>query len=912
MFTTSITTCYCGLARNTLIFPVLVALSVSFNSNPALAAEPDAANPVIWVEGESATKHSMNRHPWWYDQVKVNELSGGDFISNFDDKKPGEASYSFQSSTAGKRLLWVRINPVKSKVSYNLNSSKWIDITIEGKSIDTRNIAADEKIDLRFIAWVSVGEVDVKSGSNTIDFKIDGEASHHGALDCFVLADDSFVPSGKLKPSELAVATKAEGNWVPFAPGRDQFPADCPIDLRWLNERFAGENGRILAKNGKFIHETNSQPVRFWAVNGPSSDDQTIVKYEARLLAKYGVNLARIHHGYYNEQGQLDQTKVIAAIQTIESLKAEGIYSLLSVYFPLWMTPDANNPTLKGYNGSKKPFASLMFNPEFQKLYQSWWTAILTTPSPTTGKALIDEPALMGVEIQNEDSFFFWTFNNDALPDPQLRLLETQFATWAKKKHGGLKQALAKWDNQQIDRDSLSEARLGFRPLWNIANERTPRDQETARFLLETQQSFYANQKQFIQKLGYQGLVTCSNWVTADERVLGPLEKYSYTVGDFIDRHGYFGCQHKGDSAEWSVRNGHTYTDRSYLKFDSEEPGKPLQFEHPAIDTQYNDLPSIISETTWNRPNRYRTEAPLFYAVFGALQDSDSIVNFAFDGGDWSVQPGYFMQPWTLCAPTQMGQFPAAALLYRQGYVKEGDVVADIQLGIEDTLNLSGTPLPQGASFDELRLKDVPAEGKLPKAGQVLDPLLHYAGQAKVRFAQKTTPPKLANLSKYIDHKQKTIKSTTGEINWNYGQGFVTVASPKACLAFGQLKSMGETTLGELTINSDLELGSIALVSLDGADISQSKKLLLQVMSEEQTTGWRTESLGERSKRIVDIGRSPWQIRQLEGTIAFKGQRGQSLSVTTLDLQGQRVKDYGSADSITLDPSTCYYLLETK
>ena len=25
---------------------------------------------VIWVEGEKPTKSSMNRHPWWYDQVK--------------------------------------------------------------------------------------------------------------------------------------------------------------------------------------------------------------------------------------------------------------------------------------------------------------------------------------------------------------------------------------------------------------------------------------------------------------------------------------------------------------------------------------------------------------------------------------------------------------------------------------------------------------------------------------------------------------------------------------------------------------------------------------------------------------------------------------------------------------------------
>ena len=75
----------------------------------------------------------------------------------------------------------------------------------------------------------------------------------------------------------------------------------------------------------------------------------------------------------------------------------------------------------------------------------------------------------------------------------------------------------------------------------------------------------------FLRKHGFKGLITASNWSTASPEVFGPLEKLSYTIGDFIDRHGYFGCNHKGDSAEWSVRNGHTYCDRSGLRFDAED-----------------------------------------------------------------------------------------------------------------------------------------------------------------------------------------------------------------------------------------------------------------------------------------------------------------------------------------------------
>jgi hypothetical protein len=42
-----------------------------------------AGAQTIWVEGEKPARSTMNRHPWWYDQVKKDQLSGGDWVSNF-------------------------------------------------------------------------------------------------------------------------------------------------------------------------------------------------------------------------------------------------------------------------------------------------------------------------------------------------------------------------------------------------------------------------------------------------------------------------------------------------------------------------------------------------------------------------------------------------------------------------------------------------------------------------------------------------------------------------------------------------------------------------------------------------------------------------------------------------------------
>ena len=237
---------------------------------------------------------------------------------------------------------------------------------------------------------------------------------------------------------------------------------------------------------------------------------------------------------------------------------------------------------------------------------------------------------------------------------------------------------------------------MAFRGLWNMFSEKTPRDKDTAAFLLEAQRGFYQDQVKYVHSLGYKGLVTASNWVTASPEVFGPIEKYSYTVGDFLDRHGYFGCDEKGDNAEWSMRDGHTYIDRSALKFEAEEPGKPRQFVHPVMDVHYDGKPSMISETTFCRPNRYRSEAPLFYAAYGALQHSDAIVHFALDSRTWAVKPNFFMQPWTLMTPAMMGQFPAAALIFRQRLVAAGDVLVDLNLKVQDVLDLQGHPPAPG------------------------------------------------------------------------------------------------------------------------------------------------------------------------------------------------------------------------
>jgi hypothetical protein len=698
--------------------------------------------------------------------------------------------------------------------------------------------------------------------------------------------------------------TNAE--WLPFAPP-DRFGPGSAIDLRHLNEAVAGENGRVSVANGQFTAGFLAQPIRFWAVNGPPADESPeALARTARLLARYGVNLVRLHGSLYDESGNLKADAIQSRIAAVNAMKRQGIYSHLSIYFPLWLTPKPGTPWLEGYDGKTHPFAAIYFSPAFQAQYQQWWKAVLLTPGPD-GKRLLDEPALMSVELVNEDSLFFWTFN-DKIPDFQLRIIEKAFGDWCADKYGSLDKTLSAWKGLRLKRDNPTEGRLAFRPLWNMAHDKTPRDADTAAFMAQIQRSFYAQQVAFLRKLGFKGLITCSNWTTADPELFGPIERWTYGPGDFIDRHGYFDSGLKGELSAWSIRNGYTYVDRSALRFDADDPVKPRVFSNPVMDVHYANLPSMISETTFCRPNRYRSEAPLYYAAYGSLQASDAMVHFALDGATWSVKPRFFMQPWTLMSPAMMGQFPAAALIYRRGLIEPGAPVASVALKTTDMLHLTGTLLPQDAALDELRVKDIPAGAAIKPAGR-LDPLLHFVGRTDLWFTDSAAHANLADASKWIDKETRVVRSSTGELALDYGKGVLSINAPQAQGLSGNLASAGEVKLKDVAIRSDMELGHIMLVSLDEKPLDSSRRMLLQVMSEERPTGFQTKPLDGGRKQIVNIGKDPWLYRELGGQISFTHASAGSITVQPLDLNGYPVGDAIRENAVKLRPETVYYLI---
>jgi hypothetical protein len=107
-----------------------------------------------------------------------------------------------------------------------------------------------------------------------------------------------------------------------------------------------------------------------------------------------------------------------------------------------------------------------------------------------------------------------------------------------------------------------------------------------------------------------------------------------------------------------------------------------------------------------------------------------------------------------------------------------------------------------------------------------------------------------------------------------------------------------------------MDLAHFVVVALDRQPLSTSGKMLLQVMSEEQTTGFSTEPAGTNLLRIASLGTDPWMVRKFRGTIRFKRPDAAQLKVTALDLNGYPAKRQGSANPVRLEPTTVYYLIQ--
>ncbi len=728
----------------------------------------------------------------------------------------------------------------------------------------------------------------------------------------------------------IAAPTSAQDAW-PFNPKNEPTGPGAILDLRDLNEAQSGENGFItLSADKNSFLRGDGQPIRFWAIGSDIyRESPEAMQEHCRFLARRGVNMIRLHTTVANTEAGANVTDVnekeIAGIFAfIKAAKESGIYLTISPYYGHHPTPASWG--IEGYKPDQQPWGALFIDPKMQEGYKAWTRALYTRINPHTGLAIKDDPTVAILQIHNEDSLFFWTMQ--ALPEAQSARLAGHFAAWLKQKYRTLDEAAKAWQGANEKGDDLARGQVALLSTWHLTQPweggTAARVRDQTQFLAEYQRQFYADMGKYLRNdLGCKQLLNATNWRTADDSKLKDIERWTYAALDIDAENEYYGSdyQHVGENNGYRIDPGHYFVDESCLK-------KPLEL--PVNFKQQVGHPFIVTETSWKNPNLYQAEGPFLAAAYQSLNGVDAVFWFSADHPTWNldarrkwwpVGDSYAINKWSVSYPVFIGMFPANALLYRRGYLKEAPAVVHEERALDDLWNrrpaliddneIYGKADPAG----ELSSTHAP-DGRASRAAFLI-------GRVEVVQGGDPSRTQTTDFSSSLDSTKHLLRSSTGELSWNYDTGLLQMKAPKAAGVAGFLKAAGgKFSLGDVTIESTNDYAAITVVPLDDQPLSTSQKVLIQVGTTMRPKGWKDKPADipfDKStipgRQIVSTGEPPWMIAATHVTLTI--QNPNLAHAHRLDPNGTQAGDVktsrqGQALSVTLPSNTMYLVLTSE
>jgi len=705
--------------------------------------------------------------------------------------------------------------------------------------------------------------------------------------------------------AEKQAVWSADDTWA-FLPGEDPYTDKALFDLRPLLDNVAGEKGWIRHDaNGDFVRGDGS-PIRFWATGSSVFDLEPVtmerMEAHAKHLAKRGINMVRLFNAKL--RGKDDATplatpndRAIERFQmAVTAMKRQGIYSFLTIYWD--------------HDGR------LFWDPELQAAYKNWWRELLTRPNPfcPNKTPLKDDPAIAVLQIQNEDSWFFWSIQGlwrDAKRKAEYDTVNAKFKAW-----------LAKNELPDADLDLL---------LWDISrgdptHAHEPREslKHSMRFAAEMMREFNAEIQRFLRDdIGCPALVSANNWTTANQVRLLDLERWTYDANEVIAKNQYVDiADHKNYNGRegWLVEPGCTFVNESTLRGDN--------WRHlPTNTKQIKGKPFMVTETGWVRPNLYQAEAPFLLSAYMSLTGVDACFWLGLSDVGYSVN----IRPWQVglqkwqnhASPANMGGWPAAAWMFHKGYIKRGAVVVDEKRNlVGDMWELKAPVIAEDSTFD-------PNQPGTQRVKSNIIGGVHFGafmtGQVLVEYGRDSSET-VVNLHGRdpADFARGVLKSTTGEVLMDTPRGICVIDAPCAQGVVGFLQNAGTVETSALAIDMQNDYGAVLAVSLDGLPLTQSKKILLQTTTLARPDGWADEQAvdkdGKDVLRIVNTGgglknagENRWNVKNTRGGVLIKNNVLTKATQADINFYPQAelpVQRRGGSLAIKLPPNALYVVLE--
>lgn len=266
-----------------------------------------------------------------------------------------------------------------------------------------------------------------------------------------------------LVPCLLAgILGAADHELVPFVlPWNDASPSI--VSLRQAGDPPAGAGGRVqVGADGHLM--AGGKRIRFLGTNFsfnaslPTPEQSEGV---AARLAKFGVNIVRIHHmdsqpwprGIRAAKAgtrELEPEAQRRLDHLFAALKKHGIYTNLNLLVGRPFTADDGLPADIGKLGWKDRAIPAFFFAPMIALQKEYARQLLTRRNEVTGTVWAEDPALAFVEIHNENGLFqAWHGGDlDTLPAAFADDLKRQWNTWLKARHQSTAALARAWGAQ--------------------------------------------------------------------------------------------------------------------------------------------------------------------------------------------------------------------------------------------------------------------------------------------------------------------------------------------------------------------------------------------------------------------------------------------------------------------------------
>lgn len=718
----------------------------------------------------------------------------------------------------------------------------------------------------------------------------------------WIVVGATLSPRDITLPEELRLVFKEDERWKKIDMPSVQVLPGSALDLSGLSDnKPAGHLGKvIIAGNGRFAFEKQpDKEIRFFAYQalmnhlferpvtalGSGSEEQRRQKIElyVSLMKRQGYNMFRVQAIDLYLMGGSKEDCVFNphALDNFEyfifCLKKAGIYIYLDA-------SSFGSFSKRTWDELSKwdPRQRIYFEEPVRAVWETGVRNLLSHVNPYTKTMLAEDPILAVVTFFNEQDIgvSVQSFHSpDLLP-----LAEARWREFLKQKYANMQSLERSWNtgmkriNPGCTFDTIPYFDKGSP--WEIG----PRGNDVGLFLADIESGLLAWYEKTIRTMGYTGLTTQYD-------VIKLFRNHAVRNKEsVISMHGYH--NHPSSFSEiGSVigQNGAVETFAGYWR--------------DQVTARFLNRPLCVTEYGTPYWGKFRHQEGLLYPAYSSLQGLSAITVHA---NAVILNPNQPLQDFAVGRdPIGRASQVLAAFLYRRMDVASSTHAVALSIN-RDYINANCNRAVNGEQskvallcgfglqFDDELTPGLPAYTKadltlMPGEGAEMAASTWAAnivdsgdGKNMDKIIARMKASGILDAENRTSAADRIFQSDTREITLDAKQKRMTVITPRTEGAI--LEANGSLILGKLRVKTTCA-ASIAAVSLDGADLSESARVLIIYSTDAVNTGHETSD--DRTV-LYSLGVLPILIETGIMRIALENRNAATMKCWALAMNGQR------------------------